>query len=69
MTNEDATNSFFKWIEGMKDERRNNPEAFQEGYRESGSGLFIGGLKFKPGDKIVTDNQGLPQIHRKGCFE
>ncbi len=69
MSNEDATNYLLKWIEGMKAERKNNPEAFQEGYRESGTGLFIGGIKFKEGDKIVTDNQGLPHIHRKGCFE
>ena len=69
MTTEDATNYLLKWMEGMKAERRNNPEAFQVERESQPPGLYIGGIRFNEGDSIVTDNHGLPHIHRKGYFE
>ena len=46
-----ATQYLLQWMEALKKERINNPEALIE--REPG--LYIGGQKLQSGDSIFTD--------------
>jgi hypothetical protein len=62
---DDAKEFLLNWIRRVKDELRNNPEAFPP----KEPGLYISGVKVKPGDRIVCDQEGMPHIIRKGCFE
>ena len=68
LTPEEAKQYLLNWMKACKQELLDNPETFQEG-RFEGPGLYIGGLKVREGDKIVTDNNGFPYIIRKGCCE
>lgn len=65
MTPDDARQYLINWMKKLRAELRDNPEAFQ--IREPG--LYLGGMKLEEGDIIVNDNNGLPCIIRKGCFE
>jgi hypothetical protein len=65
ITNEQAGDYLRNWIKKVKEEMKNNPEAFQT--REPG--LYIGGIKVKDGDKLIYDSEGLPFLIRKGCCE
>jgi hypothetical protein len=60
-----ATEFLLKWTQAVRNERLHNPEAYIMGE----PGLYIGGLKVRPEDTIVTDNHGLPQIIRADCCE
>jgi hypothetical protein len=61
---ESAKEYLLKWMHSRKIKQQEDSQAFK---REPG--LYIGGLKHLPGDSIVIDNHGLPQIIREGCCE
>ncbi len=63
--NKSATEYLLNWMHGIKMERLHNPEAFIE----RKPGFYIGGIRWEPGDSVVTDNHGLPHIIRAGCCE
>lgn len=63
--NKSATEYLLKWMQSKKMEILHNPEVFIQ--REPG--FYIGGLKYKEDDTVVTDNHGLPHIIRAGCCE
>ncbi len=62
---ESATEYLINWLKAVKAERLTNPEAFIN--REPG--FYIGGVKYKDGDTVVTDNHSLPHIIRAGFCE
>jgi hypothetical protein len=59
------TEYILRWIESIKREWIHNPEAFIK----KEPGLYVGGVKVLPGDTFVTDNHGLPIVHRAGTCE
>jgi hypothetical protein len=60
-----ATQYLLQWMEALKKERINNPEALIE--REPD--FYIGGQKLQPRDSIFADVEGLPRIIRAKCFQ
>ena len=63
--NKSAAEYLLSWVKANRKERLLNPEAFIN--REPG--FYIGGVKYKDGDTVVTDNHGLPYIIRAGYCE
>ena len=63
--NKSAAEYLLNWAKAVRKERLLNPEVFIN----KEPGFYIGGIKYKDGDVIVTDNHGLPHIIRAGCCE
>ena len=59
-----AKEYLLKWMQLIKIQKQENPDIIK---REPG--FYIGGIKYMPGDTIVTDNHGLQHIIRAGCCE
>ena len=59
-----AKEYLLRWMQLIKIQKQENPDIIK-----IEPGLYIGGVKYMPGDTIVTDNHGLPHIIRAGCCE
>ena len=57
-SNETYKDRFLKLCSLIKKERQEN---FLN-YPHMPAGMYIGGIRFEKGDKIITDHNGLPRI-------